>query len=319
MTGSGVARPPRLVPTAGRPCPDCGGEAPRPFASGRDFEYRTSDTEFTFVRCARCGLAYLDPVPVPEALAAAYPPEYKPFHFHTRRRSLAMRIKSALDRRRVGAYRALLPGRARILDVGCGDGRVLALFHAVGGGDWEVEGLDCSPEAVRRVREQGFRAHQGSHESLDLGQSAYDLILLNQVLEHFVDPGAAVDKLRGELRPGGLLNIETPSLDGWDARLWRDRFWGGYHFPRHLTLFTEATLSGFLGRRGFEVLRVEYMLSPVFWVFSWHHALEPVWGAAARWSSDANPVALAAASLIDLAQIAVRGRTSNMRVIARKR
>lgn len=307
-----------LVRTVARPCPDCGGRERLARAGGRDFEYRTCENDFRFVACADCSLVYLEEIPAPECMARVYPPEYKPFHFHREGRDLILKVRNLLESRKAARFRPLLPPDARILDVGCGDGRYLDLLRRVGPPTWELEGLDFGETAVRRARERGIRATLGAYEETVFPESSLDLLVLNQVFEHFVDPGAMAEKIFRELRPGGIVCIETPSLDGWDARLFPRRYWGGYHFPRHLTLFTEATLRVFLERRGFEVVSVRYLPSPVFWVFSLHHVWEEKIGAGAGFFSDSNPLALAGATLLDAFQRLVRRRTSNMQVLARR-
>jgi 2-polyprenyl-3-methyl-5-hydroxy-6-metoxy-1,4-benzoquinol methylase len=306
-----------LLPVSNRLCPECKSDDAFMLSTGTDFEYHTCDNAFFMVKCKYCDLAYLNPIPTPEGLARAYPPSYKPYHFNTGRKNLIMQVRDRLEGRKATYFRKLVPEQGRILDVGCGDGRYLGVMARVNPA-WRLEGVDFNPLAVNRARQCGFEVQAGQYETLALGHSQYDLINMNQVIEHVPDPGAMVEKAWKELKPGGILNVETPSLDGWDARLFADSYWGGYHFPRHLTLFTAKTLGAFLKNRGFSVVRTNYMLSPVFWVFSWHHWWEAKVGFGAAFFSDANPVALGVATGIDLLQMAVRGKTSNMRIIARK-
>ena len=289
-------------------------------AIGTDFEYRTCHNEFDFVLCSKCHLTYLNPRPTIEALPSTYPSSYKPFHFNKTdsKYNLILAIRNILESRKAAKYRSLLPSKARILDVGCGDGRYLSLMKKVSQGEWIMEGVDFNEEAVKRAREFGIKAVAGSYEDTAFDKKSYDLILMNQVIEHFPDPGPAVEKAWRELKPGGIISIETPSLDGIDAHIFRKRFWGGYHFPRHLTLFSEVSINLFLKNRKFEVLSVNYMLSPVFWVFSWHHWWEARVGKGAGFFSDSNPLVLGIATFLDIIQRLLLRKTSNMQVIARK-
>ena len=47
-------------------CGVCGSSDAKTFASGKDFEYRTSPDEFAALRCGECGLVYLNPRPAAE-------------------------------------------------------------------------------------------------------------------------------------------------------------------------------------------------------------------------------------------------------------
>jgi len=75
-------------------------------------------------------------------------------------------------------------------------------------------------------------------ETLDLPADYYDLIVMQQVIEHVHNPPAVIAKLRSSLRSGGRLVMETPHLWSWDHLLFRSRYWEGYHIPRHFNLWT---------------------------------------------------------------------------------
>ena len=97
-----------------------------------------------------------------------------------------------------------------------------------------------------RGRRAGAARHPGEGRSgrgLPLPADSYDLVIMNQLIEHVAI--AARPALHGDvrdLRPGGHLFLETPNLDSLDARAFRRRYWGGYHLPRHFHLFDSRTL-----------------------------------------------------------------------------
>lgn len=73
---------------------------------------------------------------------------------------------------------------------------------------------------------------------LNLG--AFDVVLALDVIEHLVDPAAALRELAARLAPGGLLVLTTPRWDSLAARLFRGR-WRAI-FPAHLFYFTARSL-----------------------------------------------------------------------------
>lgn len=75
-----------------------------------------------------------------------------------------------------------------ILDVGCGGGPLLAELKQMG--QYEIEGLDLSPEAVRYVKEHvGVPARVGSVLDMnEIGDSSFDLVICSEVTEHLTDP-----------------------------------------------------------------------------------------------------------------------------------
>src|SRR5690606_13103582 len=99
----------------------------------------------------------------------------------------------------------------------------------------------------------------------------FDLIILNQVIEHFPNPDELLMTCRMLLKPEGRIFIETPSIDGLDFKVFKNGAWGGYHIPRHFYIFNEKTISKLLVQCGYSVEAIEYLASPAFWTQSLHH------------------------------------------------
>jgi ubiquinone/menaquinone biosynthesis C-methylase UbiE len=98
----------------------------------------------------------------------------------------------------------------RVLDVGCGDGRMTAELARAAP---QVVGVDPSPAALER-------AH-ASHPQLELAQmepsgrlpfedAAFDAAVCMHVLEHVVDTQALMSEIRRVLRSRGLLVLAVP-------------------------------------------------------------------------------------------------------------
>src|SRR5262245_28587429 len=140
-----------------------------PLATGWDFEYATSRQEFRIVRCAVCGLVYLADRPVVEALAIIYPPNYYSFDESTRENRLVKSVRDRLERRKAMVYTNLLgQGTRDVLDVGCGDGRLLDILK--GGGDerWRLSGVEIGARAASHARAKGYDVVHGDFETVDL-------------------------------------------------------------------------------------------------------------------------------------------------------
>lgn len=314
-----AAPQPRTLPLEAVDCNLCGPCGREPYAAGRDFEYDTSDTWVTAVRCTGCGVVYLDPRPAPAALPTIYPDDYYAYDFSAAMNPLVRAVKDRVDAAKVGLYRRLVPGPGRILDVGCGDGRILDMLARHGRSDWDLWGVEFGERAVAEARRKGYTVVAGRFEDVALEPASFDLMIMNQLIEHVADPRAMIAKARAALRPGGHLVIETPNLDSLDARLFRRRYWGGYHFPRHFTLFDARTLAATVRAGGLEPVERRPLVCPQFWILSLHHvALERGWPAwVVRFLSYKNPLLLAPVTAIELLQRAVWW-TSNLQMVARR-
>ena len=312
----------RVLPVEAARCL-CGGDAPaQPIAHGRDYEYDSSPDEFPLLRCA-CGVTFIQPRPAEAAMPVIYPSNYYAYNEEGGERPLVKFFRDRVERVKVRRYERLL-GRttAEIVDVGCGDGRLLDILRRFGPAGWQLSGVEIGAGAAARAAGKGFAVRGGDFEALDLGDwsGRFDLALMHHVIEHTRDPRAAVRKVATLLRPGGLFSIETPETAGWDYDLFRDRYWGGYHIPRHFYLFNAPSLQRLLMEEGFEVVSSRSILSPAFWLFSWHNWLaDRTWGR--RWAPyvhPQNPLAIGAAAAIDFVQLIARRQTSNLQVIARR-
>ena len=103
-----------------------------------------------------------------------------------------------------------LSGRTRILDAGCGNGRVTALLLKYAPRAATLLGVDLTAAAVARQHFDGeprvsFRDKDLLADLSDLGQ--FDLIYCQEVLHHTADPKRAFLNLCGRLAPGGEIAI----------------------------------------------------------------------------------------------------------------
>jgi SAM-dependent methyltransferase len=106
-----------------------------------------------------------------------------------------------------GFVASLLPPGARVLDAGCGTGRVAARLAALG---FDVAGVDVDESMVAEARRRWPDLPWVVADLAALGapQAPYDLVVMAGNVVPFVEPGAlpaTVAALVGQLRPGGLL------------------------------------------------------------------------------------------------------------------
>lgn len=271
----GGDRPLKLVPVN---CCLCRNDDAEPLAVGEDFEYRTSPDTFLAMRCRQCGLVYLNPRPDIEELSRIYPPDYHAYDFSEEQFGFVYKVRRKLEARRLLSCCKELSDNARIIDVGCGDGFHLSLLRQFGKPSWQIEGIDPSDLAVIAAKRAGLTIQQGTIQSLNLPKASYDLAFLIATIEHVDDPVQVLEAARSLLRPGGRVVIVTDNTDTLDFRLFHQRHWGGYHFPRHWNLFNPSTLRQLAQNVDLEVAQLTTVLSPVNWVYSLHNALVD-WGA----------------------------------------
>lgn len=102
----------------------------------------------------------------------------------------------------------ILDATALVAEIGCGAGGILMPFNEIG---LNVIGYDFDNAYLNFGREKGLNLCYGDFYELSQDASC-DLILINHVLEHFLDPIVELNRLLPKLKVGGYLYIEVPGI-----------------------------------------------------------------------------------------------------------
>lgn len=108
---------------------------------------------------------------------------------------------------------ALQPGM-KVLDFGCGPGRLTVPMAKAVAPDGNVTAFDLQPGMLQRAmaKAQAQQVHniqfvQGKAGDGKLGQNQYHRVLLVTVLGELPNPKAALAEIFASLRPGGILSV----------------------------------------------------------------------------------------------------------------
>jgi 2-polyprenyl-3-methyl-5-hydroxy-6-metoxy-1,4-benzoquinol methylase len=263
-------------------CNNCGSTASSLVTEGVEHEYKNTTSDvFRVVKCLDCGLVYLNPRPDVSELSTIYPSEYYAYHlaeknvekentasllYKARRHVYLSRLEKALSL-------CTEKGNLRVLDIGCADGRALNWYKQVRSADVETFGVDFDKNAVELAKNAGHTVYSGRFEEVELPEQFFDLVVATHVIEHVSDPKAFAKRAFEVLKPGGIFLIETPNIDAADARWFKNRHWGGYHFPRHWIFYSPTTLKRLVEECGFTIVETQYHPAPAFWNWTMHSLL----------------------------------------------
>lgn len=137
---------------------------------------------------------------------------------------------------------------ARLLDVGCGDGVLLA--RAVAGGGAAV-GVEVNADALRAAKARAPGASvvaTGGAASLPFADAVFDAVVSQHVLEHLDDPVAHLREWRRVARPGAYLALVTPNRDFPDPSHFAD--------PDHRHIWTASEIAAAFDQAGWSAIRL---------------------------------------------------------------
>lgn len=258
-------------------CPACGGRHRWLLYDGlSDRLFDAAPGAWALLRCGHCGSAYLDPRPTEASIGRAYtayythgeePPaapggvrralqnaylnarwgyELRPTLPVGRLIGALVPIRATIANREV-RHQRYQPG-GRLLDVGAGNGAFVQYARRLG---WDAQGIDPDANAVAAARDRGIPLNLGTLADLeDAAAGTYASVTLSHVIEHLHDPERDLRRIHRLLAPNGRVWIATPNLEALGHRLFH-RDWVGLDPPRHLVLFTRASLNRLLERTGF--------------------------------------------------------------------
>ena len=271
------------------PCNLCGNDDARTLFLGPDRAFGKPGV-FPVVQCRQCGLIYVNPRPVADALVQYHPREVFPayqalYAVKKVREGAVLRIRDLVKRataelhlgysgicpelpssglgrtlwrlttrplvNRVSFFMVPYQADGQLLDVGCGSGWFLDLLARFG---WQTYGLEVEPDVAERVRAKGHRIFCGQLWEAGYPAEMFDVVWIRHVLEHLTDPLRGLREIWRILKRGGRAYIEVPNTDSLVRHLF-GRYWTHWDLPRHTYHFPRRTLRAMARRAGFQVQR----------------------------------------------------------------
>ena len=251
-------------------CRVCGVRGDHEVYSAREMMFGFRD-RFDYFLCGECGCLQI--AVVPADLGRYYPPGYYSYappdpapatlknrlrrlrnaHHHGRRSLLgAMLVRVAGPAPSLPWMKhTAVTASSRILDVGCGAGRLLATLHDLGFAD--LTGVDpfvapgtCPRPGVRIV----------PCDLADLHET-FDLIIFDRSFEHLTDPLETLVLAAQRLRPDGTVLIRVPLVPcyAWEHY---GTDWVQLDAPRHIFIHSVESMRLAAERSGLRITAVDY-------------------------------------------------------------
>lgn len=155
--------------------------------------------------------------------------------------------------------------RVRVLDVGCGSGRITKNIVDAG---FAVSAYDISEVAVKKAKQLGIKAKVADLETgIPEKTGSVHAVWAGDIIEHLFDPINFLNEINRVLVPGGVLIASIPSDVGLITRLlvligrsYQQPMYEKSGFYKHHTFFTEQLIRFMLKTSGFVKVKVSKIL-----------------------------------------------------------
>jgi len=214
------------------------------------------------LRCAQCGLVFLDPQK--KDLQEFYKKEYRKLHSPVLGKEVSAQeffdIYAPLQKGRVEKIKHVLHPEMRVLDIGSSAGMFL---NAVRPYVKECVGVEFDEIYAQFANEKvNIKTYTKPLEQTEIEPYSFDMISALEVLEHIEDPVPFLQTIKHYLKPDGFVYIEVPNHDDsllsvFDVPGYREFYYREphifYYNPKTLmTLFNHAGFEGTITSSGFE-------------------------------------------------------------------
>ena len=151
-----------------------------------------------------------------------------------------------------------------LLDIGAGMGTFVGSARKFG---WQAFGIEFNAKSTRLAEDKyGVQLVQGSFYSLErhFSHGSFDLIVMNHVFEHVLDPLAYLRYVADYIKPNGCIMISVPNILSDDCRNHR-ALWSYIHIPAHISYFSRLSVDAlFLQKASMQVRRFQKIFQSTF-------------------------------------------------------
>ena len=215
---------------------------------GRNF------TKLTTVICTGCGLIHSDPIPTKDELKNFYEKDYRlnyksvpePLIKHTLRYAKDS-LEYLIEILGFGNFENI--NQKNFLDIGAGSGEILYFAKKLG---FNIKGIEPNKGyALFCKNKLHLDVINSVYEEAFIELNHFDVVNLNQVLEHMPDPLNVLIDLKKFLREGGILALTVPNIEA-NLHSPQTRF----HYA-HIFNYNHLNLKKLFDKAGYQILNPE--------------------------------------------------------------
>jgi 2-polyprenyl-3-methyl-5-hydroxy-6-metoxy-1,4-benzoquinol methylase len=228
-------------------------------------DYTVSGETFSIFKCGNCQYGFTFPQPNPDNIGKYYSStDYSPHANYVKNVTDVLyniaRTFNVNNKVKLVKTFAKQHDNIRIADIGCGNGHFLQQCKKSG---MIVQGVEINQQArnitEQKIKQKVFQSvdqlvnlinvNTGGHNDnntqpcyLDEQSQTLDVITLWHALEHLYQPINVIQQLLNITKTTGVIIIALPNYQAFDAQYYQQH-WAAYDTPRHLSHFTQKTIT----------------------------------------------------------------------------
>lgn len=226
-----------------RPCNLCGNIS---------YNHLFDHDGYKIIRCLKCGLATVSPLPDDEQVSELYEEDY--FQTGSEERGYSDYIKNYITKPFIQKrYNTLvgLRGGGKLLDVGCAHGFFLkACEH-----EFDCFGVESSKFSSEYGRKKlNLNITTARLEAASFAPESFDIITCWSIVDHLKDPVAFFQSIYKLLKKGGVFAFNIANVDSLRFHLNKQN-WKPIRPPEHLYYYSISNTNKLLSNTNFDLIK----------------------------------------------------------------
>ena len=247
-------------------CPICGSHTINHFYGFKSgiFDNSSLYTEIILVKCSKCSHIFNDiSIKDLKNLKKYYNNEYSISNLHSESKTGDMpgTTNSNTNKRHSQLFELISPYidsnlDFKVLDIGCAAGGFLSYLRDTGFRNENLFGLELSKNYAECARSNGFNIQVKDIESVKFNKTKFDIINMDQVLEHCFDINSVFNKVHSILNKDGIFCIGVPNSLEYKNFPFFPFYW--FLLKEHLQHFDIYHLNLLAEKNGFTLVNYSY-------------------------------------------------------------
>ena len=247
-------------------CPVCNSNYFNIFKEVFDDRYGEPN-KYNLARCIRCNHISTYPRLEQEELGALYSKYYPRKNINYKDILSKVKLNKNLFSRFLNWFQGInnlgqlyAKKNDQVLDIGCGDCSSLIYLRKLGAIPY---GVEADINVLSIAKSLDLSVHFGSIEDKPFSKVFFDLIVMNQVLEHMPAPEKTLNLIKERLKQKGRIIIVIPNNGSFWQKVTGSK-WINWHIPYHLHHFNKKNVEIMLRKNDFKIIKSQ-TITPNIW------------------------------------------------------